>query len=105
MNKRIGNPFALVSRCLLSGFYTFLLATPIVAVAQVSVTISPSSLTTATNATETLTATVAGTTNTAVIWEVNGVQGGNSTAGVISTTVPGTTGEALYLAPGSIPSG
>lgn len=105
MNKRIGNPLAVVSRWLLSGFFVGVLATPIAAVAQVSVAISPSSLTTATNATETFTATVAGTTNTAVTWEVNGVQGGNSTAGVISTTVPGTTGEALYLAPGSIPSG
>jgi hypothetical protein len=73
--------------------------------AQVSVSVSPSSLTTATNTTEVFTATVSGTTNTAVTWQVNGVQGGNSTAGVISTTIPGTTGEALYLAPGSIPTG
>jgi Protein of unknown function (DUF1565) len=80
-------------------------AASMTAVAQVSVSISPSSLTTATNATEVLTATVSGTTNTAVTWQVNGVQGGNSTAGVISTTVPGTSGEALYLAPGSIPTG
>lgn len=103
MNKRTGNP--LVSRWLLSGIFAGSLVTPISALAQVSVAISPSSLTTATNATETFTATVTGTTNTAVTWEVNGVQGGSSTAGVISTTVPGTTDEALYLAPGSIPSG
>jgi hypothetical protein len=73
--------------------------------AQVSVTISPSSLTTVTNATEVFTATVAGTTNTAVVWEVNGVQGGNATTGVISTTIPGTANEALYVAPATIPSG
>ena len=81
------------------------LAASMNAAAQVSVAISPSSLTTATNATEVLTATVTGTTNTAVSWQVNGVQGGNTVAGVVSTTIPGTTGEALYLAPGSIPAG
>ena len=75
------------------------------ALAQVSVAISPSSLMTATNATEVLTATVSGTSNTAVTWEVNGVQGGSSSTGVVSTTIPGTTGEALYLAPASIPTG
>jgi Protein of unknown function (DUF1565) len=75
------------------------------AVAQVSVAISPTSLTTVTNATEVFTATVSGTTNTAVLWEVNGVQGGNATTGVISTTIPATTNEALYLAPATSPSG
>jgi hypothetical protein len=80
-------------------------ATSATEVAQVRVTISPPSLTTVTNATEVLTATVSGTTATAVTWEVNGVEGGTSTAGVISTTIPGTTGEALYLAPTNIPAG
>jgi hypothetical protein len=75
------------------------------AAAQVSVAISPTSLTTVTNATEVFTATVSGTTNTAVRWEVNGVQGGNATTGVISTTIPETSNEALYLAPATIPSG
>ena len=73
--------------------------------AQVSVTISPSSVTLATLAAQSLTATVSGTTNTAVSWEVNNAAGGNSTVGLISTTVPGTSSEAIYLAPGSIPSG
>lgn len=72
--------------------------------AQVSVSISPTSLATATNAAEVFTVTVSGTTNAAVTWQVDGVQGGNSTAGVVSTTIPGTTGEALYLAPANIPS-
>lgn len=79
---------------------------PMSALAQtVSVSISPASLATATNATEVFTVVVSGTTNTAVTWQVDGVPGGNATAGVISTTIPGTTGEALYLAPASIPSG
>ncbi len=73
--------------------------------AHVRVTISPATLTTVTNATEVFTASVSGSTNTAVTWQVGAVQGGNATAGVISTTMPGTTGEALYLAPGAIPTG
>ena len=55
--------------------------------AQVSVSISPSLATMATLATQPFTATVSGSSNTAVTWQVNGVSGGNSTAGLISTTV------------------
>jgi hypothetical protein len=65
--------------------------------AQVSVTISPTLVTLATLATQQFTATVSGTTNTAVTWEVNGVAGGNSTAGLISTN-------GLYLGPSTVPS-
>src|SRR5215472_9829654 len=72
--------------------------------AQVSVSISPSLVTLATLATQPFTATVSGTTNTAVSWQVNGVAGGNSAVGVITTTIPGTTGESLYLGPASVPS-
>src|SRR5579864_6393200 len=72
--------------------------------AQVSVTISPTTATLATLATQPLTVTVSGSTNTAVTWQVNGVSGGNSTAGLVSTTVLGTTNEALYLAPAGVPS-
>jgi len=75
-----------------------------VAVGQVAVSISPSLATLATLATQQFTATVTGTTNTAVTWQVNGVSGGNSTVGVITTTIPGTTGESLYLGPASVPS-
>ncbi len=71
---------------------------------QVSVTISPSTATLATLATQPLTATVNGSTNTAVTWQVSGVSGGNSTAGLVSTTVLGTANEAIYLAPASVPS-
>ena len=74
------------------------------AAGQVSVTISPSLVTAATLATQAFTASVAGSTNTAVTWEVNGVAGGNSTNGLISTTVLGTANEAIYLAPVSVPS-
>ncbi len=72
--------------------------------AQVSVSISPSLITLATMAAQPFTATVAGSTNTAVSWQVNGVNGGSSTNGLISTTILGTASEALYLAPSSVPS-
>jgi hypothetical protein len=74
------------------------------ALAQVSVTISPSSVTLATLVTQAFTATVSGNANTGVTWQVNGVSGGNPTAGFISTTVLGTANEAIYLGPSSVPS-
>src|SRR5215471_15519518 len=72
--------------------------------AQVSVSISPATVTLATLATQSFTATVSGSTDTAVAWEVNGISGGNSTIGLISTTIPGTANEALYLGPSTVPS-
>ena len=66
-------------------------------VAQVTVTVSPTLVTLATLATQQFTATVTGTTNTAVTWEVSGVAGGNSAAGLISTN-------GIYLGPSSVPS-
>src|SRR2546430_16404817 len=71
---------------------------------QVSVAISPTTVTLATLATQAFTATVSGSTNTAVTWQVNGVSGGNSAVGLVSTTVPGTSNEALYLGPSAVPS-
>lgn len=71
---------------------------------QVSVSISPSLITTATLATQSFTATVTGSSNTAVTWQVNGVSGGNSTNGLVSTTVLGTANEALFLAPSAVPN-
>jgi serine protease len=47
--------------------------------------------------TQSFTATVANTTNDTVTWEVNGVVGGNSTVGTISTT-------GVYTAPPKAPS-
>jgi len=78
------------------------LITPLAA--QVSVAISPSLITIATLATQSFTATVTGSTNTAVTWQVNGVSGGNSANGLVSTTILGTASEALYLAPSAMPS-
>jgi Protein of unknown function (DUF1565) len=72
--------------------------------AQVTVTISPSVVSLATLATQPFTATVSGSTNTAVAWQVSGVAGGNSTGGLISTTVLGTNNEAIYLAPSLVPN-
>lgn len=72
--------------------------------AQVTVSISPSLVTLATLATQPFTATVTGSSNTAVTWQVSGVSGGNSTSGLISTTVLGTANEAIFLAPSSVPS-
>ena len=64
----------------------------------VSVSISPTSAILKTGASEQFNATVTGTTNTAVSWLINGVQGGNSTVGTISST-------GLYTAPKAPPSG
>src|SRR5437764_10792528 len=82
----------------------FLSAVGDVASAQVTVTISPTTATLATLANQPFTATVSGTTNTAVTWKVSGVSGGNSTLGLVSTTIPGTSNEALYLGPSAVPS-
>ena len=59
----------------------------------VSVTISPTSAAIAVSTTQTFTATVLGSANTAVTWSVDGVNGGNSTTGTISAT-------GLYTGPG-----
>src|SRR5207253_1334995 len=62
----------------------------------VSVAISPTSATLAPQQTQQFTATVSGTTNSAVTWSVDGINGGNSTTGTISSTglytAPATTG-------------
>ncbi len=58
----------------------------------IAVAISPASATLAAGATQQFQATVTGSTNTAVTWQVNGVTGGNSQSGTISTT-------GLYTAP------
>jgi len=56
------------------------------------VTVSPSSALVAVGTSQQFTATVAGTNNTAVIWSVDGVHGGNSSVGTI-------TSSGLYTAP------
>src|SRR6185369_8950891 len=64
----------------------------------VSVTISPTSAEVRINRSRTFTATVQNMTNQNVTWKVNGITGGNSTLGTIST-------QGTYNAPKSIPAG
>src|SRR3989475_849849 len=64
---------------------------------QISVTISPPSASVATGQTQQFTAPVTGSSNTGVTWRANGVTGGNSTAGTISTS-------GLYIAPNAVPN-
>ena len=78
----------------------------------VSVNVSPSTATLAANHRVTLSAQVNGTTNTSVIWSVNGIAGGNTTFGQIcsvgsnpcQTMTSATTLQVEFLAPGAIPS-
>lgn len=64
---------------------------------SIAVTISPTAQPLIVNATQQFTATVTGTTNTAVAWSVNGIAGGNATLGTISSA-------GLYTAPAVIPT-
>jgi hypothetical protein len=63
---------------------------------SVSVSMSPTSAALSTSQTQQFTATVTGSSNTAVTWAVNGVTGGNSTIGTISAN-------GLYTAPSAVP--
>jgi serine protease len=65
--------------------------------AAVSVSILPVLVNVAVGGTQTFTADVANAANTAVTWSVNGISGGNSTVGTISTL-------GVYTAPASVPS-
>jgi uncharacterized protein (TIGR03437 family) len=64
----------------------------------VQVSISPTSVSLLTGATQQFTAAVLGSTDSSVSWSVNGIPGGNSTVGTISST-------GLYIAPASAPNG
>jgi len=64
-------------------------------VAVISLAVAPSSVNLAPLGTQQFTATVQGTSNTAVTWSVNGVVGGNNTVGTI-------TSGGLYTAPGTV---
>jgi hypothetical protein len=63
----------------------------------VSVSVSPTNVSVQVSQSQQFTATVSGTTNTAVTWLVNGGVGGNSTVGTISSA-------GLYAAPASVPA-
>jgi len=69
----------------------------IVAAPSIGVSVSPASASVRTKSTRQFTASVQGTTNTAVTWKVNGVTGGNGTVGTVSQT-------GLYKAPNGVPS-
>lgn len=60
---------------------------------QIAVSVSPETATVEVNAQRQFTATVTGTPNQAVTWDVNGVAGGNAEVGVIDSTT------GLYTAP------
>jgi hypothetical protein len=62
----------------------------------ISVTVTPDAVTLPAGATQQFTATVENTADTSVTWSVNGITGGNSTVGTISTS-------GLYTAPLSPP--
>src|SRR5207244_123677 len=64
----------------------------------VSVTISPTSAEVRLNRTRTFAATVQNATDQSVTWKVNGITGGNSTLGTISS-------QGTYNAPRSVPAG
>jgi len=64
---------------------------------SVGITISPTSAGVRVKTTKQFTATVTGTSNTSVMWKVNGIAGCNSTFGTISTS-------GLYKAPINVPS-
>ncbi|MGA2856428.1 MAG: hypothetical protein ABSE40_06135 [Candidatus Sulfotelmatobacter sp.] len=64
---------------------------------SLNVWISPTGATVSTDQAQQFDAIVSGNSNTAVTWEVNGVTGGNSTVGTISTS-------GLYTAPATVPS-
>src|SRR3984885_15362904 len=63
----------------------------------IKITVTPASTAVPVAGTKKFTASVANTPNTAVIWQVNGTTGGESTHGTIDAT-------GLYSAPAAIPS-
>ncbi|MCU1300822.1 MAG: hypothetical protein JWQ87_1106 [Candidatus Sulfotelmatobacter sp.] len=71
----------------------------------ISVVVSPSSTVLAPSGTQPFTATVKGSTNTAVTWSVDGVAGGNSTTGIITSggsyTAPSAVGAHTVVATSS----
>jgi len=64
---------------------------------QIGVSVSPAMASVQTGGTQAFTATVTNTTNMAVTWQVNGVAGGNSAVGTISTS-------GVCAAPSIVPS-
>lgn len=67
----------------------------------IAVSISPMEASPFLGESQSFTAVVTGTTNTALVWNVNGIAGGNATVG---TVVAGNSGAAIYTAPSVMPS-
>ncbi len=66
-------------------------------VIPIVVNVAPSSASVQTGGTQQFTATISGSSNTAVTWSVNGTTGGNATVGTI-------TAGGLYTAPAAVPN-
>ena len=87
-------------------------STPAIAATSVTVfalSISPTSATAAPSGTERFSATVQGLTNSSLTWSVDGVTGGNSTVGTVSTsgiyTAPASLGQhTIAVSPVAVPS-
>lgn len=88
--SRYALPCVVLIACLLPAF-----ASP---VAGVTVTVDPMAVTIPVSSVRQITAKVTGAINTSVTWSVNGVAGGNSVVGTI-------TSAGLYTAPGVPPNG
>jgi hypothetical protein len=75
-------------------------------VTVISVAVSPSGASIAPAATQTFTAVVSGMMGALVTWSVNGISGGNSTVGTISTaglyTAPATAGTYTVTAASTV---
>jgi serine protease len=65
--------------------------------APITVAVTPASASVMTGMTQAFTAALAGSANNGVLWQVNGVTGGNVMVGTISTA-------GLYMAPATVPS-
>ncbi len=63
----------------------------------ITVVVSPANATVMLDEQQTFTASVSGTTNTAVTWNVNGISGGNATIGTINAG-------GVYTAPANVPT-
>lgn len=63
----------------------------------ITVTVAPASVALVTGASQVFGASVAGSSNQAVSWSVNGIAGGNGTVGTVSAA-------GLYIAPAAVPS-
>ncbi len=71
--------------------------------AAVAVTLSPASASVALGQSQPFTAAVNGTPDTSVIWDVNGIVGGNATLGTV-TNSPSDSLHATYTAPLNMPT-